>query len=204
MATTADPSTAQAVTVADRRTGELLDLATAGTDRLADVMAQIADLRAELAAAERAVSAELVARLDRDCLWTQRVGDPTGDVQYEIRAPSPAAGGTVFDEAPLEQELAALIKRGTISAEAASGALKRTVTVTFTVPFGESLEAIEDQARADDRRPAVSSSRIAVVAGIRKLEKVGGTAAALKRASRVVAPPERRAKVTVKTKARRS
>jgi hypothetical protein len=108
-------TTSQELQVLDRRTGELLDVREAETEQLAafDVNAQ--ELRAEIADAQAIVSDELVRRLDRDLLWTQRFGDPKSGAQFEVKTASPAAGTDVYNPVILWAELVKLIARNTIS-----------------------------------------------------------------------------------------
>lgn len=188
-------------TVLDRATGELIDLDDAPSERLAEAVDALAELRAELAEGEEALSDELVARLDRQASWTLRVGDPTGERQWEITAPSPVAGTRTYDALDLYAALELLIEDGTIDTEAAAAALRRTVTVTFAVAWEHDLEEFADKARASTKPPtlAVDTEQKPVKAGITRVAKLGDHAAAtLADASRRVGPAKRRAKVTRK------
>lgn len=189
-------------------TGEILDLAQAGTEQLAIVAVRSEELRGELVELESRLSDELVARLDRGAEWTQRFGDPKGDRQFEISAPSPTAGTEAYDATLLLDELRALVDRQTIDASAADTALVRTVTVVFQVPLAGNPKKVADTALAIDSvgdEPVVAQSASVApkvsLGGIAKLRKVPGTGAALDRAKIPVNPPARRAKIKVKMKA---
>jgi hypothetical protein len=186
--------------------GEVIDVAAASTERLGLFCADLADHRERLADAERLVSEELVARLDRQALWTLRVGDPTGPRQFEIKAPSPDAGTEAYDPRLLEVELKTLLERNIIVEEAARAALERTLTITVAVPLDADLDAMEKAVRnaagievagvAVEPKSAVAG-RSPKLGAISKLRKVAGTGAALDRAKLVPSPPARRAKVSV-------
>jgi hypothetical protein len=183
-------------------TGEVLDLTGAETVDLAAAMTGLADLRADLRTYEQAIEREILRRLDRDATWTLRVGEPTADRQFEITAPSPTAGTEGFDARTLQAELEQLIERGTITEQAAAGALARTLTVTVEVPFGHDLDAlakaaggVEAIAGVPVRNAKASASLSAVKAGINKLRKVDGTGRALNRAGVRTDAPSRRPRV---------
>lgn len=189
--------------------GELLDVREASTERLALLVADLDDHRARLADVDAIVSDELVGRLDRAASWTMRVGDPTGDRQFEISAPSPSAGTEAYDASLLEGELRALVGRETIAESAAATALERTLTIVVRVPLDADLEELAKKVRT---APDVELAGVAVdvvkadvgrkpvLGGIAKLRKVSGTGAALDRAQLPKSPPSRRAKVKVKTR----
>lgn len=203
-------TTSTALTVIDRKTGEVLDLAQADTERLARFVTELDDLHTELADAGRLVSRELVDRLDRRRDWTLRVGDPADGRQYEITAPSPAAGSDVYDAGPLEEELRKLVGRNTIDETAAAAALQRKLVITVAVPLVGDIEAMAREIRdADDAKiggvkveiAKVDVVQKAMIGGIKKLQKAPGAGAALKRVRRHVPVSDRQATVKIKTKA---
>jgi hypothetical protein len=201
-----------ALTVLDRSTGELVDVREASTERLAVFDQTVDELIAELNDGRAVVSEELVRRLDRDASWTQRVPDPRAPdaAQFEITAPSPQAGSTTYPEADLEAELKGLIARGTISEDGATQALERTVELKLRIPWSADPDAMIDALK---RAEEITVAGVAVkvvkaeakcktrLPGVAKLLKVPGTAAALARARRTDPVTNRRARVTVKTKA---
>lgn len=183
--------------------GELLDVREAETDKLAEAVTQVANRRDELSDLETVLADELLRRLDRRGKWTLRVGDPEGEVQYEIKAPSPDAGTKAYDPHALEKVLRALVARDTIDEEGATAALKRTITFTAEVPLAGDLEqaakilegvqitvAGAGQLELRDVKP----TRAVVQAGINALLKVPGTDS-IEKARVDVAAPTRRAKV---------
>lgn len=188
-------------------TGEVIDLATATTEDLAAGVAQVDKLRRELTDFESALGGELLARLDRGAKWTLRAGDPKGEVQWEVKAPSPTAGTVSYDPRVLERELASLIEAGVVSEEAAGAAVARTLTVVVRVPFAvnldelaklvEGVDAIAGQPVSD---PTVTGVRKTVAAGVTALAKVPGTAEALDAARETAAQPSRRVRVKAVTK----
>lgn len=190
--------------VLDRTTGEVIDLAHASDEQLAQFCTNAQDLRDELADAEALVHSELVARLDRNAAWTLRVGDPTGEQQWEITAPSPSAGTESYPPADLERELRALVARGTITSDAARTALKRTVTLVVTPEWDADLDELVDVVNAseDVRIAGVpvtiesgAADRKSVAAGVKALRKVPGTSAALDRAKLTTPVGQRKPKV---------
>ena len=73
-------------------TGELLDLHSESLEQLADRDRELQAHRGRLDEFAEALSNALLAHLDGAAEWTQRVGDPTGEFQYENKAASPTAG----------------------------------------------------------------------------------------------------------------
>lgn len=197
-------ATSQELAVVHPTTGEVLDLKAAPTEGLAAAVDYAADLRRQLQEFESALGDELVARLDRAASWTLRCGPPDGLVQYEVKAPSPEAGTTAYDEHAMEQELRALLERGTIAPEAAQAALERGLNLVVRVPFDADLDALEGALRGavsitisdvECEVVAAGGLRKTSAAGIKALLKVPGTKAAIERATRRVTPPARKAKV---------
>jgi hypothetical protein len=195
------------LTVFDRTTGELVDIRTAPTERLAGIVVSLQDQRVELAEVEGFISDELVARLDREAQWTLRVGDPTGDRQFEIKAPSPTAGTESYRPDVLEEVLQTLIMAGTVSENAASGACRRQLTLCLEVPWAADPAELADQVQqaiaieVGGHRVQVVSTAGSVslsAAGINKLRKVPGVGDALDRAKVTQPAGPRKAKVTVK------
>lgn len=183
--------------------GEALDIPSATTERLAQAISDIGDARDRLRELEALVGGELLTRLDRDACWTLRVGDPTGDVQYEMKAPSPEAGTESYPEHELEPVLRLLLDAGSISTDAATSALKRSLAVEFSVPWDAAPEEIADGLEGATIQIAghevmvlsVKPQRKAVKAGIIKLRKIPGVAEYVDEAKRTETP-ERKVKVT--------
>lgn len=190
--------------VFDRVTGEVVDVRQAAPEELGAFCENVAQLRGELADAEAVVSAELVRRLDRRGEWTWRVGDPKAGVQYEIKAPSPTAGTTAFDRDRLRAELRRLLEEDAIDPELAEAALRRTVTITATVPTDADLEELARRLGGLDaiagipvRDVGVATAEAAVIAGVNRLKKAGH-ADVVDDVTVAATPPARKAKVTPK------
>jgi hypothetical protein len=188
--------------VLDWKNGEVISLDEASTERLAELVTNLQDVRQALGETEQAVSTELVARCDREAVWTLRVGG------FEIKTTSPTAGTTVYPPDMLETELRALVDRGTITEQAAGKALKRQVVLTLDVPLALPLKGLADEIRGlavfkagEKVLPVagVDHRQVSVMAGINALRKVSGTGTALDRAKKTETGGARRAKVTVKT-----
>lgn len=189
--------------VVNRLTGEQIDVRTADTEALGRFELAAQDVTEELRVSRDIVNQELVARLDRGLSWTLRLGDPRQS-QVEITAPSPTAGTTTYPELLLERELQGLAVRGIVSEEGAAQALERKLVVTFGVPLDADLDELAAEAAAtlvvnlgnrvlvvEDARPV----RKSIAAGVRKLAKLPGTAAAIKRATDVKGVRSRKARV---------
>jgi hypothetical protein len=190
-------------------TGEILDLSSESVERLAELTVDLQKDRENIAAFDQALSDALLAHLDRSALWTQRVGDPTGDVQYELKAPSPTAGTESYRLDLLHDALSLLIDAGVISETAASGAMQRRLVLELDVPWRADLPnmaaAVKDaigitvadiEVKVARAEPSCQPS----VAGIKALRKIPGAGAALDEALVAQDPPRRRVKVTVKTR----
>jgi hypothetical protein len=195
------------LTVVDRTTGELLDLRAASVERLARYMTDLQDLWRELSQLEEAVSDELVRRCDQGALWTLRVNDPETGHQYEVKTQSPAAGAGTYRPDELQHQLNGLVADGTLNTGGAEGALKRTVTVEFAVPWGHDPVLLADALKEAESIQIsgvevhvvkAKGERTPVAAGIAKLRKIPGVAEALDLALQLVEAPRRRAKVTLK------
>lgn len=202
------------LTIIDRLHGEILDVRDATTERLAQAVTNMQELRAQLADEEKLVSDELIARLDREARWTLSVGDPREGRVWVIKAPSPEAGTTVYPPDLLEHELRQLVERGTITADAAAMALKRTVTIELDVPLD--LTAPLSEVARELKEVTITGpegvelkvaktdyARRSVDGGIKKLSKVPGTGAALDRAAQKT-EPARKASVKLEEKAVRA
>jgi hypothetical protein len=190
------------LTIPDER-GELVPLKDAPTERIAAFIDQAADRRAQLAEWETLANSELLDRLDRDCVWTQRIGE------FELKAPSPTAGTDSYDTDLLEGELYDLLHEQRISKEAASGALRRQLTLCLEVGWGvhpaELAQLVERAVSIEVGGHAVkvlsaSGSLVPVVAGIGRLRKLG-LGDKLDTARVETPPPRRRVKVTRKGRA---
>jgi hypothetical protein len=183
--------------------GELTPVKAASTERIAAFVDSVAERRSELAEWESVANDELLARLDADALWTQRVGD------FEVKAPSPTAGTESYDAEELQAALRSLIERGTVSEDAASGALRRQLTLCLEVPWDASPADLAKQvehaisiqvAGHDVRVLSASGSIVPVLAGINRLRKLAAAAPALDTAANEPVSPRRRVKVTRKTR----
>jgi len=104
--------------VLDRSSGELIDLREASTDRLARFLDEAAELVSLVNEAKAQVDREVLRRMDAEATWTARAG------AFELRAPSPEAGMTYYDEQALEEVLDGLVERGLVSEPAAAAALE--------------------------------------------------------------------------------
>lgn len=199
------------VAVVNRLTGQTItDVRTASLDELVLWLVSHEDIRQEFRVGESIVNEEIVARLDRDRSWTQRIAI-TGDVQYEVSTPSPDAGSVEIAALGLERELRALIARGTISERAAGAALRRRVLLTVDVPFDRDLEPIVDQLRAaisvtlgdvECKVVEVDGIRQVMKAGITALLKGPGVKAAIDRVSSTLPIRSRKAKIRAVTRER--
>lgn len=169
--TTQEPGTALVVIP----TGETIALQGTDSEALAAfVDGPIADALEQLTAAAKAIKAELLGRLDRDGLWTQRFGDPAElGYQFEVKAPSPTAGTKRLNETKLKETLEQLVADETISELAAGNALQTKVTVVFAVPWGADPQEIIDLAWKDDRVTSAEASTAPRQAGINALEAMG-------------------------------
>jgi hypothetical protein len=195
----------QELVVLDRHTGELIDPKQAETARLAAFVTDLGTIRQELSAAEGIVSDELVARMDREAMYTLHVED--GEQRWEIKSQSPAAGATVYPEDMLQTELDALVDANVITDGAAARALHRRIVLELGVPWDANPRELAQQLkqalsievggvelkleRAEARLTPVASA----IAALRKIE---ATRAALDRAQRE--QPVGRRKATVKVK----
>jgi hypothetical protein len=192
--------------VIDLKTGEVVDLVSAPTERVAELATNMADVRARIGEVEQAISMELVTRLDRSATWTLRVGDPTR-AQWEITAPSPAAGTEAYPPDALVGALDDLLAGGVITLQAASKACKRQLVITLDVPWGNDPAELADMLRSA-ANVEIAGVRVDVVkadpstrpvaAGIAALRKIPGTTALLDEAKVTQPPPARRAKVVRK------
>jgi hypothetical protein len=100
-------------------TGECIDLAGPDQD-LAGALDRIRQLETELRSVKRAVSDELLARMDQAASWTIHAGDLTLTGQSPDR--------TEYDGARLAQTVDTLVAGGHITSEAAHAAVESEVT----------------------------------------------------------------------------
>lgn len=183
--------------------GLAIDLARAEPLLLAEAVDEIAALKGEMSDAETVLREELVRRLDRSGQWTRRYRH--GDVEYEVKAPSPDAGTTSYNAALLEEKLRQHVAAEEIDADAADGALERTVTVTFRVPItADSLDAVADAVKGATQVTLggvevevadVSSQRKVKAAGMNALAKIPATKATVDEATVTLPSPQRKATV---------
>lgn len=198
--------TGQELTVIDRQTGEIVALKDATMEALAAYMTELRAVREQQAEVESQISDELCKRLDQSACWTQHVRGSDGEV-WEIKAPSPTAGTDAYPPERLEPELQALVEDGIINEGAATGALRRTVSLEIGLPWSADPQVVADALRNAVRVEiagfevqvlAAAPVRKTVASGIAKLRKIAGTQEALDRALIKMDAPKRRVKVTVK------
>lgn len=199
------------VRLLDPRTGELVELniQEASTEQLAATAVEVVEEQVGyLATVAGAIESELLRRLDKAGSWTKRVGDPESGVQYEIKAPSPTAGTVSYDLQALRSGLVELLEQDEIDEEAAAAALVRTISIVAQVPTGtdlgllvEKVSGVTEIAGIRVRDPKVEKSEKVAKAGIQRLEKMGGDAAALVEKAKTVLPAGfRRVKIATKRK----
>jgi hypothetical protein len=184
-------------------TGEVLDLSTASTGQLARVISELGYTRQRLAEFERTIEDALLGHMDREAMFTLHVDD--GDSHFEVKAPSPTAGTTVYPVNILEVELDGLVQAGTITPDAASRALHRRLILELGCPWDadprdlarQVKEALSIEVGGVTVRVERAEAKVTPVASaIAALRKVGGTIDALEKAKRDQPPGKR--KVTVK------
>ena len=165
------------LTVIDRVTGELLDLTSASPLQIAEFIDHMDVIRSELSEHDTLARHELVRRLDMNGKWTLRVGEPTDDMQYEIKAPSPTAGTDGYPPADLEAALLLLLDDDVISETGADSALDRHLVVTARVAFSDDLDQLANTVR-DAVGVVIAGATVDVIdaAAIRKPRKAGITA----------------------------
>jgi hypothetical protein len=186
-------------------TGEVLDLTTASTGQLARVIAELGETRQRLAEYEREVEGVLLEHMDREAMFTLHVDDE--GLHFEVKAPSPTAGTTVYPEDMLEVELDGLVGAGTITPDAASRALHRRLFLELGLPWDadprdlarQVKEALSIEVGGVVVRVERAEAKITPVASaINALRKIPGSIDALDKAKMEQAPGKRR--VTVKVK----
>src|SRR4051812_8842886 len=96
-------------------TGELV-LLDSPTDQLADWLHRIRTAEADIRDAKRAVTTELLARMDREARWTARVGG------FEVKGDGP--GAVEYDAPRLRTELHLLVQAGEITEAAMDEAVE--------------------------------------------------------------------------------
>lgn len=205
--------TTTATTVVVPITGEVLDLADATLQQLAWAAHWFDEASNQFAAERERVARALLAQVDKTTVYTHRVGDPSADYQLEVKAASPDAGTVGFDTELLELALRDALDRDVITEDAAAGALKRQVTVTFRVPFDANIDdvagALRDAEKAGAavevaghpvRIDAVTTTRDAQKAGINRLRKLPALKADVEACEVPRTPPARKPRVTVVTR----
>lgn len=133
----------RAVSTVHPRTGEVVNLRDASLEQLAEAAGDAIDLESRLKEFQGDLSEELLARLDKSGVWTQRVKSPDNRYEWEITSASPDAGSVGYDAVQLDIALRTLMAKEVINDQAASAALKRQITVTLAVPFSMGLEDTE-------------------------------------------------------------
>ena len=190
-------------------TGEILDLASESVEGLAERVVDLQEHRERVGDFDQALSDALLAHLDRSATWTQRVGDPTGERQLEIKAASPSAGTESYPPDALGVALDEMTAADLISETAASNALQRRLVLELGIPWAanpsEMAKAVKDavgiQVAGVDVTvvKAEPVSRVSA-AGVKALRKIPGVGAVLDGVLVTQDPPKRRVKVTVRTR----
>lgn len=140
-------------------TGEAVAL-DGPTEDLAAHMADIRQLESELREAKALIANEVMQRMDRDALWTQRVGP------WEVKGESPER--VEYDPEALSKTLDDLLEMGAISLGAADAALEEVTTYKPRVRGlnaliklgGEVKERIEACQRPVDKPRRLSVKRL--------------------------------------------
>lgn len=186
-------------TVVDRVTGEVLSVRDASTEQLAEFTINCQEVKQEIADAERVVSDELLDRLDRSASWTQRAG------AYELKASSPTAGTETYPSDMLRDALVQLVKKGTITEDAAQNALQRRLMLELLVPWRADPAVLAATVKAAllieianvpvGVIKAETTTRVSA-AGIKAIRKVPGTTEALDAAKLTQPAATRRVKIT--------
>ena len=191
--------------------GLAIDLARAEPLLLAEAVDELAAMRSEMTEAEAVLRKELVTRLDRTGKWTQRYRH--GDVEYEVKAPSPDAGTTSYDAQALEERLREHVAARDLDPEAADAALERTVTLTLKVPIGldttpeklaDALQGAEEITIAGHpvQLHEVSWARKVKQAGMNALAKIPAAKDTVEAVTVSLPPTDRKATVKRKQKER--
>jgi hypothetical protein len=142
------------------RTGELVDIRNSTFEDVAQTREGLAALKREIDEASVLLDAELAARIDTAIRagqidkYTVRVGD------YEVKVPSPEAGGEV-DAHALRQDLIARSNAGAIDLErsAIDGAFKTKTTYTLNRSVYNTLAKQEPELEALLKRHTGPPSR---------------------------------------------
>jgi hypothetical protein len=146
--------------VVDPRTGEAVVLAEAATDTLAAFLENVRDVESSFREQKRAVTVEILARMDREARWTGRVGD------YEIHGDGPTPQ-VEYDAEALHQALGEFVDAGIITEHAREEAVERVQIFKARARGIKALqklgggiaEAINRHARDADRDRRVSVKR---------------------------------------------
>jgi hypothetical protein len=187
------------VVVASPLTGEVVQLDTASDALIATLRVESETLALRLKQLDAAIQNEMRSRMDRAAEWTRHV---VADGQrYKFTAPSPSAGAVEYDPDSLEIVLADLVESGTIDAEAAAKALQRTVTVVLGVPWGASVESVEQRASGLDDAVKVSSAVKVNLPTIAKLMKMPSSAGPIRAVGKHVAVPDENRRVKFEVEA---
>lgn len=198
--------------IVDIVTGEVLDaravLASAGieslneadTSELAAFVYSVSQFFSIASEAKGQASDELVARLDAEASWTHRIDD------WEIKAPSPAAGSLTYDVDLLREALEELVTLRVISREAAWNALepvRPTIEVSYRL-LRDVIRALDGYELADDIFNEIAQLLLGEpeptyklrLAGVKALLKIPAARTVIEPCQIDVTPPRRVAKVT--------
>lgn len=192
--------------VYDRQSGEALTVKDAGDELLARFMLSadewLAQQRRDVQGAKDVVNAELLSRMDSRLSWTHRAR--LGDVEFELKAPSPKAGSTSYDVDRMTAALEPLVEDGTLSQEAFEEVVKRTVTITVSAHDTGRLERFAKN-EYDAKVSEGTAVHLPAVAKLAKLENPRVTEAieAAQIAPAAIKKSDRKVKVSIKTKRKR-
>lgn len=198
--------------IVDIVTGEVIDartvLAAAGIHDLSE--ASVGELAAFIynsthvysivSEAKGEASDEIVGRLDTEASWTRRVGE------WEIKAPSPAAGSVSYDVDLLREALEVLVHARVISREAAWNALepiRPTIEVSYRL-LRDIIRALDGHETADCVFSDIEQLLLGEpeptyklrLAGVKALLKIPAARERIEHCQVAVTPPRRVAKVT--------
>lgn len=121
--------------VVDPRTGEALVIAEATTDTLAMFLDNVRDTERAFRDQKKAVTYEVLRRMDAEASWTARVGD------YELKGDGPG-DRTEYDAKGLYEALGEYVESGVITEAARSAAVERTYAYKASVRGIRALEKL--------------------------------------------------------------
>lgn len=155
-----EPRTPDIPAVMDPQTGEALVLADAPTDSLAGFLDHVREIETNLREQKKAVTAEIIDRMDREAKWTGEVGD------YVIKGDGPTRP-TEYDAEALHAALLEYVDAGAITDAALEAAIERTFTYkakhrglqALTKLGGDIAAVIHEHSREAEKDRRVSVKR---------------------------------------------